>query len=99
MKYMIMTFGDQATMMKSRSVDWIRAMIEFMKTTTEGLRKSGELGTAESLRRSSHSSRGRSRCARSWMHHRNSEGLRQGCQGLAHPRGWAETRGTQNDRI
>ena len=30
MKYMVMLFGDQATMLETRSLDWVKEMIEFM---------------------------------------------------------------------
>jgi hypothetical protein len=43
MKYMIMMFGDQATVMENRSMDWIKEMIEFMHTFSDDLTKSGEL--------------------------------------------------------
>ncbi len=49
MKYMIMMFGDQATMMETRSMDWIKQMIEFMKQIDVDLRESGELVAAEGL--------------------------------------------------
>ena len=49
MKYMIMMFGDQATMMEERSVEWIKEMIEFMGTVNDDLVKSGELVSAEGL--------------------------------------------------
>jgi hypothetical protein len=49
MKYMIMMFGDQATMMETRSKDWITEMIEFMRTLNEELVASGELVSAVGL--------------------------------------------------
>ena len=49
MKYMIMMFGDQATMMDTRSTDWIREMIQFMHTVDSDLRKAGELVAGEGL--------------------------------------------------
>lgn len=49
MKYMIMTFGDQATMMETRSRDWIAGMIDFMTKLDEDLRASGELVYEEGL--------------------------------------------------
>jgi hypothetical protein len=49
MKYMIMMFGDAATMMETRSPEWIGEMIEFMKTLDEDLRNSGELVYNEGL--------------------------------------------------
>jgi hypothetical protein len=49
MKYMIMMFGDQASMMESRSTDWIKEMIEFMGTLADDLAASGELVDASGL--------------------------------------------------
>ncbi len=49
MKYMIMTFGDQATMMEQRSTEWIKEMIEFMTAIDKDLRASGELIDDEGL--------------------------------------------------
>ena len=43
MKYMVMMFGDQASMMETRSMDWIKEMIEFMHQVDVDLRESGEL--------------------------------------------------------
>ena len=43
MKYMLMMFGDQASMMEMRSMDWVREMITFMGTVNDDLTKSGEL--------------------------------------------------------
>jgi hypothetical protein len=42
MKYMVMMFGDQATMMETRSLDWIKEMIEFMTQVDLDLKESGE---------------------------------------------------------
>jgi hypothetical protein len=42
MKYMVMMFGDQATMMETRSLDWIKEMIEFMTQVDVDLKESGE---------------------------------------------------------
>ena len=42
MKYMIMMFGDQAGMQASRSVEWIKEMIEFMHRLNADLIASGE---------------------------------------------------------
>jgi hypothetical protein len=42
LKYMIMMFGDQATMMETRSIEWIRDMIEFMKQVDVDLKDAGE---------------------------------------------------------
>lgn len=49
MKYMIMMFGDQATMMETQTPEWIRSMIEFMTKVDEDLRKSGELVDGQGL--------------------------------------------------
>jgi hypothetical protein len=49
MKYMIMTFGEAATMMETKSKDWITDMIQFMHTLDEDLRQSGELVDAQGL--------------------------------------------------
>jgi hypothetical protein len=49
MKYMLMMFGDAATMMQSRSSEWITAMIAFMRQLDEDLRESGELVYDEGL--------------------------------------------------
>lgn len=46
---MIMMFGDQGTMMATRSTDWIKEMIEFMHTIDSDLRKAGELVSGEGL--------------------------------------------------
>lgn len=43
MKYMIMTFGEAATMMEVASPEWIREMIAFMRNLDEELEKTGEL--------------------------------------------------------
>jgi hypothetical protein len=43
MKYMVMLFGDQATMVETRSLDWIKEMIEFMTQVDLDLKESGEL--------------------------------------------------------
>jgi hypothetical protein len=42
MKYMVMMFGDQATLMETRSLEWIREMIEFMTQVDVDLKQSGE---------------------------------------------------------
>ncbi len=42
MKYMIMMFGDQATMMETKSPEWIRNMMEFMHKLDTQLAESGE---------------------------------------------------------
>lgn len=43
MKYMLMMFGDQASMMETRSREWIREMIQFMHGLNDDLTRSGEL--------------------------------------------------------
>jgi hypothetical protein len=49
MKYMIMMFGSQATMMEHQTKEWIVEMIDFMHTLNDDLTKSGELVGAEGL--------------------------------------------------
>jgi hypothetical protein len=49
MKYMIMMFGSQATMMENQTKEWIVEMINFMHTVNADLMKSGELVGAEGL--------------------------------------------------
>jgi hypothetical protein len=49
MKYMIMMFGDQASMMEMQTEEWIRDMIQFMHKLNDDLTKSGELVSAEGL--------------------------------------------------
>jgi hypothetical protein len=49
MKYMIMMFGSQASMMESQSKEWITEMIEFMHTLNQDLTNSGELVDAQGL--------------------------------------------------
>ena len=49
MKYMIMMFGDQATMMEQRTPEWIREMILWMRDFGRELSSAGELVTAEGL--------------------------------------------------
>ncbi len=49
MKYMIMTFGEAATMMETKSAEWIREMIAFMHRLNEDLRDAGELVDAQGL--------------------------------------------------
>lgn len=39
---MVMMFGDQATMTETRSLEWIRDMIEFMKQVDVDLKDAGE---------------------------------------------------------
>ena len=43
MKYMIMMFGDAASMMETQSPEWIKEMIAFMQQLDKDLRASGEL--------------------------------------------------------
>jgi len=43
MKYMIMMFGDAATMVEAKSPEWIKEMIAFMQELDRDLRASGEL--------------------------------------------------------
>ncbi len=49
MKYIIMMFGDQATMVEVRTPEWIREMIGFMTDIDQELRDSGELIGSEGL--------------------------------------------------
>ncbi len=49
MKYIIMMFGDQATMMEQRTQEWIREMIQWMRDFGRELSNAGELVTAEGL--------------------------------------------------
>lgn len=49
MKYIIMMFGDQATMTEVRSTDWIKAMIRFMGDIEKELADAGELVASEGL--------------------------------------------------
>jgi hypothetical protein len=49
MKYIIMMFGDQATMMEIRTPEWIREMIGFMTNIDQELRDSGELVDSQGL--------------------------------------------------
>lgn len=49
MKYMIMMFGDQATMVEVRTTEWIREMIRFMQGLDQELRDSGELVDSQGL--------------------------------------------------
>ena len=49
MKYIIMMFGDQATMVETRSTEWIRGMIKFMQGLEQELRDSGELVDSQGL--------------------------------------------------
>jgi hypothetical protein len=49
MKYLIMMFGDQGTMMETRSTEWIRSMIGFMQDLDEELRDKGEYVDGQGL--------------------------------------------------
>jgi hypothetical protein len=42
MKYLIAMFGDQATMVETRSTEWIKSMIRFMTDLDQELADSGE---------------------------------------------------------
>jgi hypothetical protein len=48
-KYIVMMFGDQASMMEMRSMEWIKDMIQFMGKVEEDLTRSGELVVAAGL--------------------------------------------------
>lgn len=49
MKYMVMMFGEAATMMETKPREWIVEMIEFMRKVDDDLRTSGEFVAAEGL--------------------------------------------------
>lgn len=49
MKYIVMMFGDQATMVESRSMEWIHDMITFMQGLERELKDSGELVDSQGL--------------------------------------------------
>jgi hypothetical protein len=49
MKYMVMMFGDQASMVEMKTHEWIVEMIGFMEKVNDDLRASGELVAAEGL--------------------------------------------------
>ena len=49
MKWIIMMFGDQATMTEVRTHEWIREMIQFMTNIGQELEESGELVASEGL--------------------------------------------------
>lgn len=49
MKYMIMMFGDAATMMETRTPEWISEMIAFMTKFNEKLEDAGELAGGQGL--------------------------------------------------
>jgi hypothetical protein len=49
MKYIIMMFGDQNTMMETRSPEWIREMIAFMGKIDQEIRDKGEYVDGQGL--------------------------------------------------
>ncbi|MCU1678256.1 MAG: hypothetical protein JWM93_3014 [Frankiales bacterium] len=49
MKYILMMFGDQASMIEMQTPEWISEMIRFMQTLNTDLEKSGELVAAIGL--------------------------------------------------
>jgi hypothetical protein len=49
MKYMILLFGDQNTMMEVKTPEWIREMIKFMETIDQELKDSGEYVDGQGL--------------------------------------------------
>ena len=49
MKYMLMMFGDGATMMQSRSQEWVGDMIKFMMSFNADLAEQGEFVEARGL--------------------------------------------------
>jgi hypothetical protein len=49
MKYLIMMFGDQGTMIETRSTEWIRSMIAFMHDLDHELRDAGEYVDGQGL--------------------------------------------------
>ncbi|MEU8612797.1 YciI family protein [Actinoplanes sp. NPDC048791] len=49
MKYMLMMFGDGATMMQSRSQEWVSEMIQFMMSFNAELEQAGEFVEARGL--------------------------------------------------
>jgi len=49
MKYMIMMFGDQGTMMETQTPEWIKDMIEFMQKLDGELKEAGELVDGQGL--------------------------------------------------
>lgn len=49
MKYMIMMFGEAATMRETKSPEWIEGMMKFMHRLHEDLTESGELVILEGL--------------------------------------------------
>src|SRR5687768_543545 len=49
MKYIIMMFGDQNTMMETRTPEWIREMIAFMGTIDQEIKDAGEFVDGQGL--------------------------------------------------
>jgi len=49
MKYIIMMFGDQNTMMETRSPEWIREMIGFMQKIDQEIKDAGEFVDGQGL--------------------------------------------------
>lgn len=49
MKYMLMMFGDQQSMLEVRSTEWVREMVRFMHKFNDDLTASGEFVLAEGL--------------------------------------------------
>jgi hypothetical protein len=49
MKYMLMMFGDAATMMETRTAEWVAGMMAFMGDFNARIDKSGELVEARGL--------------------------------------------------
>lgn len=49
MKYMIMMFGDQATMVQTQTTEWIKSMIQFMDKLDTELSERGELIDGQGL--------------------------------------------------
>jgi hypothetical protein len=49
MKYLIMMFGDQGTMVETQTPEWIRNMIQFMDKLDAELKASGEYVDAQGL--------------------------------------------------
>jgi hypothetical protein len=49
MKYMLMMFGDGATMRERRSPEWVAEMLAFMSTFNAEVEKAGELVEARGL--------------------------------------------------
>jgi len=49
MKYMIMMFGEAATMLETQPKEWIEKMIDFMHRLNQDLIEAGELVSAEGL--------------------------------------------------